>query len=113
MTLASTTGREFHFCFRSWFPLPQGDCKKRQVVIFSECLSLDHSFLGVDEMMMMMSAHLNSCTAYLDTSVAFKQYLRRYGMDDALKKHRVQLRSIHNIVPHVCSLSTSADGRSF
>jgi hypothetical protein len=51
----------------------------------------------------MMYSQLHNYTAYLDNSSVFKDYMRKNGMDDALKKHGLELRRIHKIVPHVCA----------
>jgi hypothetical protein len=58
-----------------------------------------HSYSEV--LSMMMTSMTNRLTAYLDNLPAFKEYLRKYGMDDALKQHKMKLRHIHQVVPHV------------
>jgi hypothetical protein len=52
--------------------------------------------------MMTLSTYMNDQTAYLDNSAAFKEYLRKYGMNDSLQKHGLKLRKTCEIVPHVC-----------
>jgi hypothetical protein len=50
---------------------------------------------------MTMVMSLSNLTAYLDNSSAFAEYLRKYGMNDALEKLGLELRQKHRIVPHV------------
>jgi hypothetical protein len=49
----------------------------------------------------MMVTSICHLTAYLDNSSAFAEYLRKYGMDDALETLGLELRQKHCIVPHV------------
>jgi hypothetical protein len=49
----------------------------------------------------LVSTHITNQTAYLDNSGAFNEYLRKAGMDEALRKNGLELRRIHKIVPHV------------
>jgi hypothetical protein len=61
------------------------------------------SLIQVSEMMIMtqLFSYMSNQTAYLDNSGAFNDYLRKAGMDEALKKHGLELRRTHKIVPHV------------
>jgi uncharacterized protein YqfA (UPF0365 family) len=53
------------------------------------------------EAMAQMFGGLSDHTSVLENSSAFAEYLRKHGMDDGLRKHKLRLRRIHQIVPHV------------
>jgi hypothetical protein len=44
---------------------------------------------------------VESGTVVLDNSSAFKNYLHKHGMDEGLAKHKLRLRDVNRIVPHV------------
>jgi hypothetical protein len=49
----------------------------------------------------MMYGGMPDGTVVLDNSGAFQEYLRQNGMDEGLKKHKLKLRTVNKIVPHV------------
>jgi hypothetical protein len=53
---------------------------------------------------MTVLGQISQLTAYMDNYGAFKEYLCKYGMDEALREHKLTLRHVHTITPTVRSL---------
>jgi hypothetical protein len=50
---------------------------------------------------MAMLGQISQLTAYLDNYAAFKEYLSKFGMEDALRQQNLALRQVNKIIPHV------------
>jgi hypothetical protein len=55
----------------------------------------------------MIYGGMTNGTVVLDNSGAFQEYLRQNGMEEGLKKHKLKLRTVNKIVPHVSWPATS------